>query len=162
MHKIPKHKAPQVVPDEWELLYVVIGDREPNYWVGDWVRDEYHAKYPVLEAMTHETPSGWRTRASAYYRSNLPAALGARFENIKDSEVVYVIGLINREAGSRDGVLIYADYDYKIELWPDASMKASSRCDSLKFPPNYASGVRAAINSGVLAVGARVGSKVSP
>ncbi len=155
-------KPPQVTPEEWELLYVIIGDREPNYWVGEWVREEYHAKYPVLEAMTHATPSGWRTRASAYYRSNLPVSLRAQFEDIKDAEVVYVIGLINNEAGSRDGVMVFADYDYQIVLWPDAPMNASYRCDSLTFPKNYASNVRAAINRGVLAVGARLGSKVSP
>lgn len=157
------HKIP-VVSREWELLFVVIGDQEPNYMAGEHVRQEYRTKYPVLAALAASTPSGWRSRAHDYYRSNLPAPLQTRFGDLPDGHVVYVIGLINNESHVRDTgeVMVYADSDYWIELWPDDTMRTSYRCDGVMIPPNYAKKVRAKIESGVLAVGARTGNRTSP
>ena len=157
-------KPVPVLSREWELLYVVIGDQEPNYMEGEDVREQYHTKYPVLAAMATATPSGWRTRAKDYYRNSLPAPLQARFGDLPNGHVVYVIGLINNESviPHSGEVMVYADTDYWIELWPDGQMRTSDKCNSVMIPRDYATQVRAMINKGVLAVGARTGKRTSP
>lgn len=159
-----RRKPVPVLAHEWELLFVVIGDQKPDYMAGEWVREKYRAQYPILAAMATPTPSGWRTRAEDYYRSDLPAPLQARFGDLPDGHVVYVIGLINNESvvGHSGEVMVYADSDYWIELWPDGEMRTGSRCNSVMIPPDYATRVRAMIDKGVLAVGARTGERTSP